>query len=324
MKFCMNSGLWCAAMVLGASGIASGADRGALPVEYDLIGIDAVGDLYRIDTETGSTTLLLDRPEGSLGGPLAYEPASGKLGIILGTNEPGDLLLIDPVTAAVEGPFPITGLPAGQLKTGGIGYLGGSGGFVVTFGPSNTFLEDKLAQVGTDGVVVQTSDPLGLGDNDGCFWDFVNGYLIVNDYNANDGLARVASVEDIFTTPVITDLASPPIDGTMGDSASHPVTGQIFITRFIGSSGELVELVGDSYDFIGAYDSPEQIVGIAFVPSVPCPADVTGDGGVDLADLNLVLANFGQATGDGDATGDGEVDLADLNAVLGAFGVGCG
>ena len=55
-----------------------------------------------------------------------------------------------------------------------------------------------------------------------------------------------------------------------------------------------------------------------------CPADVTGDGSVDLADLNLVLANFGQTTGDGDATGDGTVDLADLNAVLGAFGVGCG
>jgi hypothetical protein len=55
-----------------------------------------------------------------------------------------------------------------------------------------------------------------------------------------------------------------------------------------------------------------------------CPADVTGDGSVDLTDLNLVLANFGQASGDGDATGDGEVDLADLNAVLGAFGLGCG
>jgi hypothetical protein len=36
-----------------------------------------------------------------------------------------------------------------------------------------------------------------------------------------------------------------------------------------------------------------------------------------------VLANFGQTTADGDATGDGQVDLADLNAVLAAFGTTC-
>ncbi|MFB3429322.1 MAG: hypothetical protein ABL309_00205 [Phycisphaerales bacterium] len=55
----------------------------------------------------------------------------------------------------------------------------------------------------------------------------------------------------------------------------------------------------------------------------PCDADATGDGSIDLADLNLVLANFGQATADGDTNGDGTVDLADLNAVLGAFGTLC-
>ena len=58
---------------------------------------------------------------------------------------------------------------------------------------------------------------------------------------------------------------------------------------------------------------------------VPCPGDVDGDGLVDLADLNAVLASFGQ-TGDlpGDANADGQVDLLDLNIVLGAFGVPCG
>jgi hypothetical protein len=55
----------------------------------------------------------------------------------------------------------------------------------------------------------------------------------------------------------------------------------------------------------------------------PCYGDVTNDGLIDLADLNLVLANFGQSSADGDATGDGSVDLADLNAVLGAFGTVC-
>ena len=56
------------------------------------------------------------------------------------------------------------------------------------------------------------------------------------------------------------------------------------------------------------------------------PGDVTGDGCVDLGDLNLVLFNFGSAvpagTG-GDADGNGFVDLTDLNLVLFNFGNGC-
>lgn len=55
----------------------------------------------------------------------------------------------------------------------------------------------------------------------------------------------------------------------------------------------------------------------------PCDGDVTGDDSVDLADLNLVLANFGTTTDEGDATGNGEVDLEDLNLVLANFGSSC-
>ncbi|XHC25519.1 MAG: hypothetical protein ACFHWZ_04310 [Phycisphaerales bacterium] len=58
-------------------------------------------------------------------------------------------------------------------------------------------------------------------------------------------------------------------------------------------------------------------------PTPDCPGDATGDGNVDLADLNLVLANFGQATDNGDVTDDGNVDLADLNLVLANFGTTC-
>jgi hypothetical protein len=54
-----------------------------------------------------------------------------------------------------------------------------------------------------------------------------------------------------------------------------------------------------------------------------CPGDATGDQVVDLADLNLVLGNFGDSTANGDLTGDGEVDLSDLNVVLGNFGNAC-
>lgn len=55
-------------------------------------------------------------------------------------------------------------------------------------------------------------------------------------------------------------------------------------------------------------------------------ADVTGDGNVDLKDLNRVLGTFGMAVkpgAAGDANGDGVVDLQDLNLVLAQFGTSC-
>ena len=55
----------------------------------------------------------------------------------------------------------------------------------------------------------------------------------------------------------------------------------------------------------------------------PACGDVTGDGQVNLSDLNLVLANFGQTTDNGDANCDGVVNLADLNLVLAQFGQTC-
>ena len=50
-----------------------------------------------------------------------------------------------------------------------------------------------------------------------------------------------------------------------------------------------------------------------------CPADITGDGVVDVLDLLEVLAQWGTA-GSADITGDGIVDVLDLLEVLGAWG----
>lgn len=50
----------------------------------------------------------------------------------------------------------------------------------------------------------------------------------------------------------------------------------------------------------------------------PCPADLTGDGTVNGADLGALLAGWGAASGDVD--GNGTTDGADLGAMLGAFG----
>ena len=60
--------------------------------------------------------------------------------------------------------------------------------------------------------------------------------------------------------------------------------------------------------------------------SLPCPADLNGDGVIDLADLGILLADFGcVAPGPcpGDIDGDGDTDLADLGILLSEFGNAC-
>lgn len=61
-------------------------------------------------------------------------------------------------------------------------------------------------------------------------------------------------------------------------------------------------------------------------PEPSCPADFNNDGLINLQDLNILLANFGQSVDpftDGDVTGDGEVNLLDLNRLLAIFGNAC-
>lgn len=56
-----------------------------------------------------------------------------------------------------------------------------------------------------------------------------------------------------------------------------------------------------------------------------CPGDTDGDNAVTFADLNAILADFGNAGPflRGDANQDGAVDFSDLNALLSAFGQPC-
>jgi hypothetical protein len=62
-------------------------------------------------------------------------------------------------------------------------------------------------------------------------------------------------------------------------------------------------------------------------PSTGCPGDFNHDNVVDLADLTIILGNFGIPSGatadQGDMDADGDVDLGDLTAFLGLFGTTC-
>lgn len=77
---------------------------------------------------------------------------------------------------------------------------------------------------------------------------------------------------------------------------------------------------------IGLYKTGGTTTAEIQAPSaVPCPADLDGDGQVDLTDLSIQLANFGGpgTPAQGDLDGDGQVDLTDLSILLSQFGLGC-
>lgn len=67
--------------------------------------------------------------------------------------------------------------------------------------------------------------------------------------------------------------------------------------------------------------------GAVYVFTVPCLGDISGDGAVDSADLNILLGNFGTPDGmtleDGDIDADGDVDSRDLSILLTKFGDSC-
>lgn len=73
-------------------------------------------------------------------------------------------------------------------------------------------------------------------------------------------------------------------------------------------------------------DVPELFVSDAHTEPT-CPGDLNGDGVVDIADLAILLANFGAQDGvsaaEGDLDGDGDVDVTDLAMLLANFGTIC-
>lgn len=105
-----------------------------------------------------------------------------------------------------------------------------------------------------------------------------------------------------------------------------------------GSNQGLPGLVGSdnlaNFDGALSFLNFNNVAGTQFVcteiagagcPNAGCDTDLNGDCIVDLADLSIVLVNFGGAGGpdEGDFNGDGQVDLADLSFLLTQFGNNC-
>ena len=110
-------------------------------------------------------------------------------------------------------------------------------------------------------------------------------------------------------------------------------TNTLYAALFTGAAGNLVGSYGTWDMTTGAWTEIVPTLDIEAVmairnpaslcPGGGCPGDLDGDGDTDLADLGILLADFGcTAPGPcpGDLDNDGDTDLADLGILLADFG----
>jgi hypothetical protein len=107
-------------------------------------------------------------------------------------------------------------------------------------------------------------------------------------------------------------------------SAFAPFDVHVSDGRVVYAIVQLRDEAGNDLNSNPVFGTPDAFVRIRF-----CPGDLNRDLAVDLADLALILGNFGACeggpgyTGGYDTDGSGCIDLADLAQILATFGSGC-
>ena len=106
-------------------------------------------------------------------------------------------------------------------------------------------------------------------------------------------------------------------NGTMTDLNTQIIGpnpfSELSVAYGISPNGEYI--VGDATVGSGPFGGDTQ----GFLLTAAIPGDANGDGRVDINDLTIVLAHYGQtgqSWADGEFTGDGTVDINDLTIVL--------
>ncbi len=165
-----------------------------------------------------------------------------------------------------------------------------------------------LDNVRPDGMDIRFTTVEGWGDTDA---NGANGYepRFVNAAGP-DGIP--GNIDDNYRLAPGSCLIDSGDNGLVPFGAEFDFLGN---PRFLDDAGTPDSGLGDAPIVDrGAYE---------FQGQTSCAADLNGDGEINLADLNIVLANFGQPAPGGDSNCDGVLNLADLNAVLASFGVAC-
>lgn len=206
----------------------------------------------------------------------------------------------------------------------GLGYDPASGEIFLAWTESNAnqsawglyaqrFSPTGVRQWGTSGVEI-----LPLGASQSSF---------VHALPDGDGLFVAAQSDSIGTILAARlDLTGAAVWTPSPREACSVISGKSRLAATLSADGAALLAWGDSRDDVrDVYAQnvwPDGSLGPA-----GCPADLDGNGAVDVSDLGTLLGHFGIASGatheQGDVNGDGAVDVTDLGALLGAFGATC-
>lgn len=108
------------------------------------------------------------------------------------------------------------------------------------------------------------------------------------------------------------------------DANGDPIvaTQRVFISGLGGAEGAAIDPVTGDFLF-STFGGGNHVIRVSgFTAITNCPGDINLDNTVDLTDLALLLANFGQV-GIGDLDGNCTTDLIDLAILLAGYGAPC-
>jgi alpha-amylase len=127
--------------------------------------------------------------------------------------------------------------------------------------------------------------------------------------SAQDGFEILLPLQELGGAPVEVGLSAFLIYGS-GSTGNQWLPGVGGLASGLGSSPDLSTIAGEQFVFAA--------------PAPACPGDIDGDGGTDLADFQVLAANFGAGPGAtrslGDLSGDGWVNLSDFSILANDFG----
>ena len=273
----------------------SGASSTGNPLSYIVTSLPGYGSLSELD---GTPVAML--PYTLQSNMVRYSPSIGYIGTDLFTYKVNDGVSSLEATVTVlvgELPFPDECVTATALTNG-------TWDFTTIGGTTSADLYDDVACTGTY-----------LGDMFSDVWFTYQACA--------DGPLTVSTCDLVdFDTDIV--IYEGGCDAMVqiacnGDAANCAGYSSIVSTTVTNGSMYLIRVGG--WDAISAgtgqilVDGPTGDCG-----GTPCPADLDGDGTVAVADLLLVIDQWGVLGGPADITGDGIVDVSDLLELVGTWG----
>lgn len=291
----------------------------ALYVSANPDGVVVFGTIQAaIDAAEGSTTIIVE--------PGIYTEnlnTQGKPVVIEGTlDEHGrHLTVVDggrvgSVLSCISGETAATTI-RNLVLTNGYNAQASGGIYILQASPTieNCVIVRNFSYLG-GGMSINTSTTLITG----CFIyenDSVEGGAIWVANTVNSAIPGEVSITDSIITNNSTGL---------GPNSEYPFNpGISFAGTPISIGGSTIcGNFSDTMPFISQINGSYQDLGGNTIatecPTVPCPADLNGDGMIDAADLGLLIGDWGMDGAATDINGDGTVDGGDLAYILSAWG----